>query len=146
MPSSRFLFDETRKLRTHNVHRSRPVRVLDFEQCCKVVIGYDVPEHPLAFAVQYATCAEGLTSCMAADAAPHLARTKCPHLLLSTRRHAHTTGVHLHATHEFYHLHSAYEELDQDPTPNTAKGHLESAGALYTCAYMSPLQQAWRRL
>jgi hypothetical protein len=63
---------------------------------------------------------------------------------LSTRRHAHTTGVHLHATHEFYHLHSAYEELDQDPTPNTAKGHLESAGALYTCAYMSPLQQAWR--
>ena len=83
MPSSRFLFDETRKFPTHNVHRSRPVRILDFEQCCKVVIGYDVPEHPLAFAVQYATCAEGLTSCMAADAAPHLAMLWI--LLLSTQ-------------------------------------------------------------
>ena len=28
-------------------------------------------------------------------------------------RHAHTAGVHLYATHEFYHLHSAYDELDE---------------------------------
>ena len=52
---------------------SYAVSVLDFEQCPKVVIAQDVPDHPRPFAVQYAIRAEALTSCMAADAARHLA-------------------------------------------------------------------------
>ena len=114
-PISRFLFhDETRHFPTHNVIGSRTmsyaVSVLDFEQCCKVVIASDVPDHPRPFAVQYATRAEALTSCMAADAARHLAIFWM--ILLS----------------------SAYEEIEH-ATHNFPQPYLEYANALQTCAY-----------
>ena len=89
---------------------SYAVSVLDFEQCCKVVIAYDVPDHPRPFAVQYATRAEALTSCMAADAARHLAIFWM--ILLS----------------------SAYEEIEH-ATHNFPQPYLEYANALQTCAY-----------
>ena len=69
-PISPFRFDETRPFLLHMLHRSLGVRKLDFKQSYKVVVAMYVPEHPLAFAVQYAFRALAIMSYMAAHAAP----------------------------------------------------------------------------